>query len=287
MLTPRRKLIYFFLLFTSVAFGRNDSTEAKVSNKGKFYFYWGWNRSIFSASDLHFKGTGYQFTLHRVIAKDRQSPFDLGVYLNPATATIPQYNNRLGYNINEHYSISLGEDHMKYVMQNNQVVRINGTIGLEDTTFNKTYADEDIKLTTEFLKFEHTDGLNYIDVEFRRFDELYRFKKSFVKGLSFHLTEGAGLGFLLPRTNTTLLGKPRYDQFHLSGYGLSAVIGVSVLFGEHFFIQSELKGGYINMPDIRTTSDKADRASQQFVFLQRNILFGWSFRIKSKTSTSK
>jgi hypothetical protein len=42
--------------------------------------------------------------------------------------TIPQTNFRIGYFINDHYSIALGVDHMKYVMAQNQVANITGNI---------------------------------------------------------------------------------------------------------------------------------------------------------------
>ena len=277
-----------FLFFTTIFFCSYIAAFAKEKpknnnvNKGKFYLYWGWNRSIYSVSDIHFKGVDYDFILSKVVAKDRQSRFSIPLYFNPTTVTIPQYNNRFGYYINEHYSISMGEDHMKYVMKTNQVVQINGTINMQDSTFNKNYKNEDIKLTSNFLQFEHTDGLNYINTEFRRIDEIYNLKKLTSLNIAVSFTEGIGVGILYPRTNTTLLGKPRYDEFHLAGYGVSAVIGLGVNFGKHFFIQSEFKGGYINMPDIRTTMDEADKASQHFIFLQRNVVFGWSFRINKK-----
>ena len=90
---------------------------------------------------------------------------------------------------------------------------------------------------------------------------------------------GAGGGFLYPKTNTKLLGKERYDEFHVSGYGFSAKAGLNITFLKYFFIQGELKGGYINMKDIRTTQDKADRAEQDFWFFQRILVIGGIFRI--------
>ena len=83
----------------------------------------------------------------------------------------------------------------------------------------------------------------------------------------------------MPKTNSTLLNNERHDDFHLAGYGISAVVAINISFYEVFFIQSELKGGYINMPDIRTTMDKADRASQSFLFSQLNMVFGVSFNL--------
>ncbi len=73
--------------------------------------------------------------------------------------------------------------------------------------------------------------------------------------------------------------KERYDDFHVAGYGISAKAGLNFTFFKHFFIQTELKGGYINMPDIRTTHNTDDKASQDFYFIQTIIAFGGIFRI--------
>ena len=41
----------------------------------------------------------------------------------------------------------------------------------------------------------------------------------------------------------------------------------------------DLKGGYINMPNIRTTNSTADSASQHFFYLQRIVSIGGVFRL--------
>lgn len=122
------------------------------------------------------------------------------------------------------------------------------------------------------MQFEHTDGLNYVNISLRRFDEFY--KKGF---LTLGLTEGIGLGVLYPKTNTSLLNKERYDEFHLAGYGVDVMAGINIGLFKHFFIQTELKGGLVNLPDIRTTFDPSDKASQNFVFAQFNFMFGGRF----------
>ena len=50
-------------------------------------------------------------------------------------------------------------------------------------------------------------------------------------------------------------------------------------FFKHFFIEADLKGGYIDMPDIRTTMNTTDSASQHFFYLQRIFSVGGIFRI--------
>ena len=43
--------------------------------------------------------------------------------------------------------------------------------------------------------------------------------------------------------------------------------------------KAELKTGYIDMKDIRTTFDAADKAQQNFWFIQSMIAFGGIFKI--------
>ena len=244
------------------------------NNKSSFYLYWGWNRGWFSNSNINFSGENYDFTLYKVKASDRPTAFDPSIYFNPGLVTIPQYNFRLGYFIKENYTISFGIDHMKYIMINGQNVKISGEINNSNTAYDGVYSNDDFEITEDFLKFEHSDGLNFANIECRRFDKIFEYKK-----VNVNITEGLGLGILYPKTNATLMNKERYDAFNLAGFGIVSVIGVNIKFYNKFFIQSELKGGYINMPNIRTTLNESDRAKQSFFFAQFNWLFGISFNI--------
>ncbi len=242
-------------------------------NKGKFYFYWGWNHAQFDKSDIRFKGDNYDFTLEDVSAHDRQTPFSMK-YFNPGKMTIPQYNFRIGYFFHDNWNISFGIDHMKYVMDQNQTVKMNGYIN-NGSEFDGEYNNASQQLTEDFLTFEHTDGLNYANIEIRRFDNLLHFPISKnKKGIDINLTEGIGGGVLYPKTNTQLMGKERYDEFHLAGYGIGAMVGFNITFWDYFFIQTELKTGYIKMNDIRTTQFESDKAKQNIWYSQQNVVFG-------------
>jgi len=273
--------LLILLLSNLVVFSQETITSQKINfndagiNKGKFFVYWGWNRAHYSTSDITFKGNNYNFTLSSVKADDKPKPF--GVYfLKLDELTIPQTNFRIGYFFKENYTVSIGLDHMKYVMRNNTTVKMNGDINLGGN-FDGNYVNENIVLSEDFLLFEHTDGLNYINVEVSRFDNLDNWLKFPVKNIDINLTEGVGVGLLYPKTNTTLLGKERYDEFNVSGYGLSAHVGLNITFFKYFFIQSNFKVGYINMPNIRTTASTTDSASQHFSFVENMYVFGARF----------
>ncbi len=253
------------------------------SNKGKFFISWGGNRESFSRSDIRFKGVNYDFTIKDVSAKDKPKGWHID-YFNPTKITIPQTNIKIGYFISDKYAISLGVDHMKYVMNNNRNKIIDGYINLPNnelgSQYNGNYDNEDFFVSEDFLLFEHTNGLNYVYAEFSRFDDISSiFNIQNTDKFQLNITEGLGAGILYPKTNTTLLQKDRYDQFHLAGYGLSLNAGLNMTFFKHFFVELDLRGGYINMPDIRTTSNTIESASQHFFYLQRVISFGGIFRL--------
>lgn len=247
------------------------------SNKGKFYIYWGWNLDAYSESEIHFQGPGYDFTLSQVEANDRQSNFETDVYLSPSTMTIPQYNFRIGYFLKENYSLSIGMDHMKYIVTKYQITDFDGYISYEASPIYGGYNQPTVKLRDDFLTFEHTDGLNYLNIDFRRHDHLFHWKM-----FNVYTMAGLGAGAIIPKTNAQLLENERYDAFNLAGYGANALVAINLKIYRHLFIQSELKGGYINMPDIRTTPSEADKASQSFWFSQLNIVFGASFDLSRK-----
>lgn len=268
-------------LFTNCLSAQEDikiQDKYTAHNKGKFFVSWGGNRESYSKSDVTFSGKDYNFTVKDMSAHDKPKGWHVD-YVNPARMTIPQTNLRLGYFINDHYSIAIGVDHMKYVMTQNQIANVTGNI--DGPVHNGVYNNTPVDFSDEtFLTFEHTDGLNYVHTEVSRFDDISSwFGLPNIDKVQINLTEGLGFGLLYPKTNTMLLGKERHDDFHVSGFGTSAKVGLNITFFKHFYIQGELKGGYINMQDIRTTQSADDKASQDFLFFQRIIAFGGIFRI--------
>ena len=110
--------------------------------KGQCFFYWGYNRGYYSASDIHFKGNDYEFTLKQVKANDRQSKLAADPYLRIDQITIPQYDYRLGFCLTDKYALSFGFDHMKYVMNQNQTVKMSGYIHDTSSIYQGEFNDQ-------------------------------------------------------------------------------------------------------------------------------------------------
>lgn len=282
--------VLFVILFSINTFSQEKTTSPIPAKerynahlKGKFTIAWGGNRDYYSASDITFKGDYYNFTVDNAVAHDKPKGWNID-YVTPGAMTTPQTNFKLGYFFNDHYSISLGEDHMKYVMTQNQTANVTGYIDFPETSpsseFNGIYDNTPTVMTEDFLMFEHTDGLNYLYAEIGRQDDISSlFGIKNIDKFQVNINEGYGFGVLYPKTNTTLMSQARYDEFHISGFGNSLKAGLNLTFFKYFTIEGVIKGGYIYMPDIRTTQNTSDSASQEFFFFETIINFGAIFRV--------
>jgi hypothetical protein len=275
------KTAFLTLLISFSTFAQNDTIAKKrytANNKGKFTISWGGNREKYTDSDIHFMGDDYNFVVQSAKAHDKPKGWHVD-YVMPGSMTKPQTNFKLGYFFTDKYSVSLGVDHMKYVMEQNQTANVTGIID-GNPPFNGGYVNQPTVLTEDFLMFEHTDGLNYIYTEIARQDDISKwFGIKNTDKFQVNINEGIGFGILYPKTNTTLLGKERYDEFNVAGYGTSIKAGLNFTIFKYFTIEGVLKGGYINMPNVRTTASSSDSASHYFFFGETIIAFGGIYRI--------
>ena len=265
-----------YLLAIALLFSFISTSSAGVLNKkGMWSFFYGYNRATYSNSDYHLTGDGYDFTLKDVQATDAPTAIDADPYLLPWRVSIPQNTTRFGYYLTDDLAISFGNDHMKYVMVNNQTVGINGTINGTGTSHDGTYSGNDTKkIDGSLLVFEHTDGLNFVSIELEHFLPLWR-NASDTKALTF--LYGPGIALMYPRTNATLFGRKRHDEFHVAGYGYSIKLGFEFNFTEHLFARLVLKNGHINMPDVRTTASSSDKLSHEFDFRETYFVVGVNY----------
>jgi hypothetical protein len=252
--------------------------------KGSYYAAWGYNRSTYANSDIHFVGNGYDFTLAKVVATDAPTPFDgFTTYLNPNLFSVPQFNLHAGYFIKDNLSISVGWDHMKYVMVSDQASHISGTIGAQVSnpayTINPGYVGNYNNTpftinSKDFLRFEHTDGFNYASIELEYYTPLW---EPGVGKLELEWVNGVGLGAVVPRSDVRLFTLGRNNYWNLAGAGASVKSGLRLNLTKLLFFETTVKGGYTTLWDIRTTGQTGDSANQRIWFGEIYGALGFSF----------
>jgi len=236
------------------------------NGKGKFYISIGYNLDWFSKSDIHFKnssGDNYNFTLHDVKAEDRPGLKNMF----HENLTIPQYSYRFGYYFGDrgYWGVELNYDHVKYVAIPYQVVHLTGEIRGESF-------DADTILSPSFIRYEHTNGANYMMLNgIARKDFLH--SKSELHWLSGILKFGAGV--VLPRSATTVMGNRRDDTYHVAGYVIGLDAGLRYDLLKHFYFETSGKAAFANYTNVFLYGD--GRASQHWFSFEYIFTIGYQF----------
>lgn len=277
-------LILSFLFFFDLAAQKKYTFKKnKISTKpGASWVSWGYNRAGYTTSDIEFIGTGYKFTLSDAKASDNPSR-DLKQYVRINTLTVPQFNLRLGYYFKNKLAISLGYDHMKYVFNDKNPVMMSGYIepGL-DSLWAGDFNNRAVVTDRNHFHYENSNGLNYIRAELMRSYMLYQTKR---RAFVIHANLSVGTGCVLTIADFNFEQKFSRYKASVSGFGLSAHASLRAEFFQHFFIQGELSGGFINLIKVKLrTDDPSAYAKHHFLYAQRNITVGWFFYLKPKNA---
>jgi len=279
--------IFLLLLFAgtaTISFGQQYSFKKKFgTQKNGLYIYWGYNRSIYSKSDVRFYSPDYDFTAINLAASDNPSS-KLSDYFDPQKLTIPQFNVRIGWYYKFRWDISVGYDHMKYVMDRDQNLYLSGDAGATTTSqLNGTYDESNgmIPIRYEDLHYENSNGLNYISFQLNNTAPLYK-----TRDLNFAIMRRAGLGFgpVVTQTDFNWDGQTYHSGYklRLAGYGISLHAGLRFDFFKHFFLQSNWATGFIHLPKNATIIDLNHYSEQKFMYADWQLLGGFIFYIRTK-----
>jgi hypothetical protein len=273
-------VLFMMTVFLSCfsVYGQEELLKASKTKKGGFYFYWGYNRTAYTKSNLRLVGEGYDFTMKNLRAHDSPERFKPSVYFNPKKITIPQFNVRFGYFFKDNWSLSLGYDHMKYIMNNYQLVNLYGHIdeGVSDQ-WSGDYRGEVMVTSDKFIHYENSDGLNYMRLELSRYQQLVSLGENNWLRVNAHL--GVSSGFILSFNDFNFGNQFDRRTVSVSGYGISLSGGFRFDFFNRFFLQTNVVGGMIHQTKVKTRpNDDYSHAKQIFGFAASETVLGFAWK---------
>ena len=235
-----------------------------IDRVNKWYIYWGSHRSFYVNSDIIFTKDGSNFLLKDVKAHDLPNPWSdlFSHYLNPFKMTVPPFNFRIGYYINNNVSLSLGMNHLKYVVDGSKIANMIGT--LDGQNYNGKKIDS-------FLSYEHTNGYNIISSDVDYIDTIY-----FNNTVDISLFTGVGIGIVYPKSAVKLKNYDLVDKFNISGVDISAKVGTEFTFYQSYICRLILRGGHSNMFNVLTTKN-GGKAEQDIYHLSISFVLGYRF----------
>ncbi len=275
-------LIYLLLIFTvSLSYSQEESEKKKKpknrwqqrysGGKGTFFLRYGWNRSWYTKSDLSVWGPGYAFTVKNAVGKDAPAKFSFSKYFSPKTWSIPQFSTKLGYYFADNWAVSIGWDHMKYVLEEGTYRFSAYVVSTVYKDWAGVYDDTPVETEYEYFHYENSDGLNYARVEIHRADQWWRQKKGII---AFNTLFGISTGMVITRNDFGIGELPHKNRFAVSGWGLSAHLGIRIDFINFIFLQYNFGGGLIHLPKVNTYDDEPHYARQVFLYGEMDFAFG-------------
>lgn len=266
--------------------GQKKSKEKVSYAKGTIFGYWGYNRSAYTKSTMRFVGPEYDFSLVGVKAGDHPST-DISHYVDPKKITVPQFNGRIGYYFKDHWAISLCYDHLKYLINDGNQVKLYGHIdpGFDTVTnLSGDYDGQDWVTDRSKFHYENSNGLNYMHLDITRTDQWLTFGKNNWFGFSSNI--GLSAGALLTFNDFRFAGINDMATVSISGYGLSVTSGLRFEFFKHVFLQANLNGGFHHLVKVKSRPDpsKQHYIKQKYGFIEGNVVLGLMFYIRSKNA---
>ncbi len=268
-----RTLMLFCLVSISTTLLQAQENQNKKWIKG-IYFQWGYNTERYTRSTIHFKmSNGDDFKLHKAKANDSRD-YD-AILKKPFEVSIPQYNYRLGFYLNNEHTraIEINFDHAKYIVTDGQKVRVTGII-------DGVPVDGDSILNRNtFLHFEHTDGANWLHINYVQ-------QKAFLKNIPgtrdlLTYVWKAGAGINIPRSDFTWRGDRLNNDFHIAGYNMSVEAGVRIYPFKKVFFEVTGKTGYVKYVNAlaNTSTTKGNRVTHQFGYIEAIGTIGFDINI--------
>jgi len=245
-------MIAFAPLFTS-------AQEKKEKRKHEFYFSWGYNAEWYTHSNIQISQPSLinNFTFENVKAHDHLG-WDDGLFHE--AISIPQYNYRLGYFINEkkQLAIEINFDHTKYIFADNQIVHIKGTVNGKAYDGNVLFKENTEAGADSSSYYFLNNGANFLLFNLVKRWHFISNKKESIK---IDLLAKGGVGPVIPHVQNKFFDQQPNDQhFQLGGWNIGIEGAVRATFFNYVYLEYTNKLDYARYSGLRIYQGTAKQA---------------------------
>ncbi len=272
------RLLVLVLVFFPLLLSAQSRKSKSAYAKGTLYGSVGYDRNWYSQSKINFSGPGYDFSLNGVTGKDEKS-------IDFSNLGWLQYKAQFGYMIANHWGLSMNYNRMNYRIPNGNPVLLSGSIspGVDTVTdLNGTYLNQSLTIDTSTFNYQNT-AINFYHIDLSRVDTWVggRSKDNFAVSSILYL----GAGAISTKNNFTFGGNKNTETNSMSGFGITAGLGLRFEFFKYLFLQPTFGSGYIQQLNVNTRSNEANSlAKQKYVYTNANISIGFLLYIRPTNS---
>ncbi len=246
-----------------------ESTPPKIKKERNHYFYltWGYNAESYTRSDVHVSQPeiGYEYTMHNVRGHDFNG-WDKGIFNQELT--IPQYSYRIGWMFDKKrgMGVEINFDHTKYIISEDQTVRVTGQLGDGRSVDTAVYFDR-----SNGFRYYLNNGANFFLINFVKQLPVWESRRG---NLRLDVLGKAGIGPVVPHVENTLFGKANDPHFQIGGWNVGLEVDAQVTALNRVFLEGGIKGDYARYSGLRIYKGTARQAFGSFI-----MFFGLGVRI--------
>ncbi len=233
--------------------------QKEKKRKHELYISWGYNTEWYTHSNLNINqpALGNNFTLNNVQAHDHRG-WD-GQFFTKAIS-IPQYNYRLGYVINEEkgWAVEGNFDHTKYIIQDNQVIHATGTMHNKPINSNILFVANGAPGADSSSYYFLNNGANFLLFNIVKRWHIIANKSESIKvdGLG-----KLGIGPVIPHVQNKFFDQPdNTPHFQLGGWNTGVEAALRVTFFKYVYLEYTNKLDYARYSGLKIYDGKAKQA---------------------------
>jgi hypothetical protein len=239
------------ICLNNAAAAQTAEKKAKKHRIRSVYFSWGYNTEWYTNSTVHIKqdALGENYDLVHVRAHDHKG-WDESGSVFAKQLTIPQYNYRLGFYINEKQdlAIELNFDHTKYIITNGQTIHLTGT--------------HDHTSASENIVFSEANGFYYYlnnGANFFLFNIVKRIGLTQSRDNNFRLdlTGKAGVGPVIPHVENSFFGYKNDPHFQIGGWNTGLETAIRATICRYGYLEFSQKVDYARYSNLKINNGTA------------------------------
>lgn len=270
-------LLFIVLLSSQPLLGQRK-TKLNTNGQGAIFVQFGYNRSAYTKADVNVQSNAYKYTLFNTALSDNEEDTKLGAYF---TSSSPQFSAKLGYFIKHKWAITASFDRYNTFFKDKQEVELEGVFSPNSNSIYSGSVSESILLNRNDFNISQQRGMNIISLGVQRNDMLGRTKKA---EFAMHVLYGLKAGIILTNAEYTYDQNTTKDLTSLSGFALTADLGVRMDFFQYIYLQLGINGGLINQSQLMLSTNSSTTAKQVVGFISPNISLGFAIFASTKNN---
>ncbi len=272
-----KALIIVILSVCSIeGFAQRNSRSLKDNKEGSFFVSGGYNRSVYSSTNVDLRGSDHTITLEGVALVDNPEEVK---FLNFFGSDAPQFSFQGGYFVADKWAVIADFHRYNTFFIDDQEVGIYGNVAPDaHPDFSGNINSSSMLINRDQIHLFQQNGMHLITLGVQRMDQLFKTRD---KNVSIHSVLGGKLGPVLTEADYSF-GNRQYESItSFTGWSATFAAGMRITFFQRIYLLTRFSAGHTAQNEIRLTNNGKYTAAQNPFYFAAELSAGVTFSLSS------